>query len=247
MMVSKKLALATTALMLAAGAAHASVTTPIQTISFGPGLTDYTNATQSVNLFNTTLGTLDSFTITVSYGFNSVITISNQGSAASNGSVKTESAAGFGSTNSAANSILDNIVDTNGPATVGQLTLANSAYDQLGGVNQYVVNANSSQTYNSNKAAQTLGPIVDSTASDLQAFEAAGGGALAILFNTITGTDQTNTAGNSSSTQSTTATGVFKIFYTYDVAPPVGVPEPASMAILGAGLIFTGLIRRHRS
>ena len=70
--------------------------------------------------------------------------------------------------------------------------------------------------------------------------------------NTFTGTTISQSGGNSTASQTTTGLGNFTIFYTYDNStatppPPTGVPEPATMALLGAGWSGIGMTRRRRS
>lgn len=97
----------TSGAVLCAAAAHAApITTATQTLTFGPGLTEFDNASQPLTLFNSNLGTLEAVTIGSSYGFTSTLTITNTGATASSGSARTESAAGFGSDNTAINSVI---------------------------------------------------------------------------------------------------------------------------------------------
>jgi hypothetical protein len=230
--------------LFATAANATTITTGMTTIQFGQALTDFTNAAQSLNLFDSNLGTLESVTITGTYGFNSTLTISS--TSPSSGSAKTESAATFGSSNTSINSTIQALLDTGGAASIGTGTLNPVAFDVLGGGAAYSLPANSSLTASSNATTKTTGAQTDSNATDLLAFEAAGGGTFAVLFNTLTGTTLSTTAGNASATQVTQATGAVSIDYTYDSAPPTDVPEPASMTLLGAGIFSMGVMRRPR-
>jgi hypothetical protein len=101
------------------GAHATTITTATQTVTFGPGLTDFTNASQNLNLFDSSLGTLASVVISGSFGFNSTVTVSNNAEGVSTGTVKTESAAAFGSSVTSINAIFQALLDTNGLANIG--------------------------------------------------------------------------------------------------------------------------------
>lgn len=242
-----------------ASAAHADTFT--QTVQFGPGPTDYNSATGTTNgpgnnmlfYFDTNGGTLNSITISSSYGFNSTITVTNTSGSSSTGNARTQSASQFGANASAIqtalNSIVNNYVDpVDGNAvSFGNSTLSPIAYDVRGTANNYSLASGGSTSFASS-GNSSHGPVTDTTASDLAAFSQAGGGTFTPLFSTLSGLVVSNSGGNTTAVQTTTATGTLSLSYNYTVnQPPVTtVPEPASLMVLGAGLLGLAAIRRKR-
>ena len=246
------------AVLGAAGSAHA--TTYTQTVQFGPGPTDYNFATGFVNgtpattfyFFDTAAGdVLNSVTISSSYRFTSTITLTNTSQASSSGTVNAESAVQFAASYNGQTVVPANIVNTYTDPVVGSsftyngTTISPIAYDLRGSNASYSLNAGGSQTFASTGTLST-NSMVDTNPSEIAAFETVGSSTFTPLFSTLSGFNLSNSGGATVVTSAQTiATGTMTI--TYDYSPAVKVAEPASMLVLGAGLMGLGLVRRRRT
>lgn len=99
-------------------------------------------------------------------------------------------------------------------------------------------------------ALQDLGTVTPSdsltiNATDLSAF--IGTGSTSFTCESQVANTQSGGGGNIVVTQNTKAGCGLDVVYTYDVPTPPGkVPEPASMALVGLGMLGLAAVRRHR-
>lgn len=173
--------------------------------------------------FNTGLGSLVSISLTITGGINGSITLQNTGSAANN----------FRGTTS---------------STFDVAPLAGFAFTSPMFTTSYTTGIQSIAAGTST----AFGPFSNSgsqgmlNTTSFGAYQTAGIGNFLIQVSTDTSLTCQTFGGNGGCSQTTNANATAAVIYNYDDGT-VTTPEPASMALLGAGMLALGFARRRRS
>ncbi|MDE2368642.1 MAG: PEP-CTERM sorting domain-containing protein [Burkholderiales bacterium] len=226
-----KIATALAATLVAFGAHAATVTFSFDNLQ----ATTEINQNGSLGLFDSSLGTLTAIDLLLNGGMTTTLTLTNTAATAVRANATVEVDLSFASTIANLNTLLGN----NAPEL---MLLATTGFQNYG--------ASGSAT-----ASATFGPLTSTGIDDINSglvladFMAAGGGNFGISCASLSGLTLVGGGGNLSSLQTSTAGCGATITYTYTPAaqPPVNVPEPGSLALVGVALAGIALAARRKA
>ena len=174
--------------------------------------------------FDSNLGSLTSMSLTITGQISGSITLSNGGGAAATFAGTTQSQFYV--------------------AALSGFTLSSPLFTATMGTGPQTIGATSSTVFSGLTGGANSGAMINNTV--FIPYQAPGGvGTFDINVSTLTGLLISGGGGQAGGSQSTTASATAAVRYTYDDGA-VTTPEPATMALLGAGMLALGVARRRR-
>jgi hypothetical protein len=209
------------------------------TASYPATATDYT-ATLSLSQFDPSLGTLTEVSLQLA-GTQTITELTLTNTASSAETFEFDSTAKF---YASANSAGTTLLSTGAPFAIFDATLTLGA---VGGGSCNFGDPTTPVNCSAIEYANGGAPITDTLNASANIFTSLGGyigtGTFNQTFHTLTGTAFSGGGGNINPVQTTNASLLATVTYTYDTAP--STPEPATLFLMGSALVGVGFVRRR--